>query len=81
MGKNIQFAKSLEEKKQIIYELNQYRKSNNDLINKYNGLNYMIKVFKTKYNPMIFKIKTFIVNTTICSKCKKKYLILTIRHL
>ena len=70
--KNVQFAKSLEEKKQIIFEFNQYKKSNNDLINKYNGLNYMIKVFKNRYNPMIFKLKTFIVNTITCTKCKNQ---------
>ena len=32
----------------------------------------MIKVFETRYNPMIFKLKTFIVNTITCSVCKNQ---------
>jgi len=63
---------SIDEKKLIIQELNDYKKKNNDIINKYNGLNYMIKVFKNRYNPMIFKLKTFIVNTITCPDCKNK---------
>lgn len=63
---------SINEKKIIIQELNDYKKKNSEVINKYNGLNYMIKVFKKRYNPMIFKLKTFIINTITCSKCNNE---------
>ena len=66
----ITIAETQEEKITIVQELNEYKKSNNDIINKYNGLNYMMKIFKNRYNPMIFKFETFTIDTIICDECK-----------
>ena len=57
------------EKIEIIREFNEYKKNNNDVINKYNGLNYMMKIFKNRYNPMIYKFETFTIDTIICNQC------------
>lgn len=66
----INSVETIDEKKIIIQELNQYKKNNNDIINKYNGLNYMMKIFKKRYNPMIFKFETFTIDTITCTECK-----------
>lgn len=62
-------TKNTEEKKMIINELNEFKKRNFDVINKYNGLNYMTRVFKRRYNPMIYKLKTFMIDTLKCQNC------------
>lgn len=60
-------------KREIIQELNNYRNSNRIVINRYNGLNFMTNVFKSHWNPMIQKLLTFTINTTICANNSCKY--------
>ena len=69
---NLKKTSIIDEKKLIIAELNEYKKAHIDTINKYNGLNYMIKVFKLRYNPLIDKMKTFLINTVTCSNCNNQ---------
>lgn len=59
-------------KREIIKELNAFKIENHTMINRYSGLNYMAKIFKNKYNPMIQNLLTFVINTTICTNeaCK-----------
>ena len=71
---------SIEEKKNLIAEVNKYKEKNKEIINKYNGLKYMTNVFSVKkknsldtsttgYNPLIFNLLTFNVNTFKCTEC------------
>ena len=53
----------------LISQLNKYKEQNKDLINKYNGLNYMINVYKKRYNPFIFQSKIFLINYITCNNC------------
>jgi ubiquitin C-terminal hydrolase len=82
----INLEKSIDGKKLIIQEFNEYKKDNYNVINKYNGLNYMIKVFKDKrsskldtsstgYNPLIFGLLTFNVNIFTCNECSHEHCI------
>ena len=70
----------IEEKKKLIEEHNKFKKENLDIINKYMGLKYMTDVFGTKrknsldtsttgYNPTIFNLLTFTMNTFRCTNC------------
>jgi len=79
--KRIRSTNEINERKLIVQELNEFKKKNNDVINKFNGLDYMIKVFKNKrtnvldtsstgHNPMIFNLLTFVVDTFTCIECK-----------
>ena len=83
LKQRIQSTNLINEKKEIIKELNEYKKKNNDIINKFDGLNYMTQVFKNKrintfdtsatgYNPMIFNLLTFNVDTFTCTECKNQ---------
>jgi len=76
----IRKTNSIEEKKKYIMEVNKYKEENKETINKYNGLRYMTNVFGTKrknsldtsttgYNPLIFNLLTFDVNTIRCVEC------------
>jgi ubiquitin C-terminal hydrolase len=65
----IKKTNDIEEKKKIITKLNNYRKLHKNTINKYNGLNYMMSVFKNRYNPFIFQLKTFLINNITCKNC------------
>jgi ubiquitin C-terminal hydrolase len=80
LKKRISEEHIIENKKLIIQELNEYKKKNYDTINKYTGLNYMVRVFKSKrtssldtsstgYNPMIFNLLTFNVDIYKCEEC------------
>ena len=62
----------IEERKEIISKLNNYKKNNEKIINQYNGIKYIKNVFKSRYNPFIFKLKTFLINTITCSNCKNE---------
>lgn len=84
LKKKIHEEQSIEGKKMIIYELNEYKKKNYDVINKYSGLNYMTKVFGTKrnseldtsstgYNPLIFNLLTFNVDIYTCLECSHEH--------
>jgi len=70
----------INKKKKYIMEVNKYKEENKETINKYNGLRYMTNVFGTKrknsldtsttgYNPLIFNLLTFDVNTIRCVEC------------
>ena len=76
----IRNTNSIEEKKKYIIEVNKFKEQNKETINKYNGLKYMTDVFGTKrknsldtsttgYNPLIFNLLTFDVNTFRCMEC------------
>lgn len=80
LRKRIKNAQTLDEKKLIVEEHNQYRKDNWEIINKYQGLKYMTNVFGTKrknsldtsttgYNPTIFNLLTFNMNVFRCLEC------------
>ena len=69
---NIKKSESIEEKKELIKEFNNYKKNNYKVINKYNGLNFMIKSFSKRYNPFIYNLKTFLINKLTCSECKNE---------
>lgn len=84
LKKRISLEESIENKKLIVQELNEYKKKNYDIINKYSGLNYMTKVFKSRrissldtsstgYNPMIFNLLTFNVDTFKCQECSHEH--------
>lgn len=84
LKKRINTEESIEGKKLIIQELNEYKKKNYDIINKYTGLNYMTKVFKSRrissldtsstgYNPMIFNLLTFNVDIYKCQGCAHEH--------
>lgn len=71
---------TIAEKKIIILNFNEYKKKNYDIINKYCGLKYMIKVFKSRrksnldtsstgYNPLIYNLLTFMVEKYKCNTC------------
>lgn len=71
---------NIEEKKQYIEAHNKFKKENWDIINKYMGLKYMTDVFGNKrknsldtsttgYNPTIFNLLTFTMNTFRCVDC------------
>lgn len=77
----IQSNISNEEKRKYIQQLNDFKNKNIDVINKFNGLNYMTKVFKdrritslntssTGHNPLIFNLLTFCVDIIVCIDCK-----------
>lgn len=76
----IQETKINDERKKIINSLNEYKKKNIDVINKYNGLKYMTHVYEDKrqnslntsttgYNPLLFNLLTFNVNIFKCTIC------------
>lgn len=70
----------VEEKKKLIDDHNKFKKENWDIINKHMGLKYMTNVFGIKrknsldtsttgYNPTIFNLLTFTMNTFRCVNC------------
>ena len=61
---------NIEEKKSIISKFNEYRKENKLIINNYLGITYMLKYFKEKYNPFIYKFMGFAINKIECENCK-----------
>jgi len=59
----------INDRKIIVNNLNEFKLANKDLINKYDGLNYMNKIFKKRYNPLIFNLKNITINYIACSNC------------
>ncbi len=85
----LKLTDSIEDKKNIINELDNFKKNNPLVINKYNGLKYMTSVFSNKrqnslnasttgYNSLIFNLLTFNINTFKCSECN--YEIINYEH-
>jgi ubiquitin C-terminal hydrolase len=70
--RRIKSVTSIEEKRSIIEEANRYKKQYEHIYQKYEGLSYMKRIFKTRYNPLIFKMKTFISQTKQCNQCGDK---------
>jgi ubiquitin C-terminal hydrolase len=68
--KRMKNSESVEEKKSIIEYLNNYRKTHSSVISKYNGLKYLIDIYKKQYNPFIYQIQSILVNEVECSDCK-----------
>lgn len=71
---------NIEERNKLIIANNEFKRENWDTISKYMGLKYMTNVFETKrknsfdtsttgYNPLIFNLLTFAMNTFKCSNC------------
>jgi len=56
-------------KKSLVEQLNKYKNDNLDMITKYNGLTFMMKYFKNKYNPLIYQLTTFIQSSVKCCEC------------
>lgn len=84
LKKNIASETDKEKKLQIIENFNNYKKNNNDIIQNYNGLTYMINVFgkkrksnydtsSTGYNPMIYNLLTFNVDIYTCVQCNYEH--------
>jgi ubiquitin C-terminal hydrolase len=67
--RQIKDAKTVDEKKELITNITEYKKLNHLVISRYEGLNKMIKIFKTKYNPFIFQLHTFMINYVECLGC------------
>lgn len=69
-NKKIKNSESMEERKSIIQYLNNYRKTHLSIISKYNGLKYLVDIYKKQYNPFIYQIQSILVNEVECSECK-----------
>lgn len=61
---------SFDEKKKMIEKYNEFQKINKEAISKFNGLNYMIELYKLKYNPFIYQIQSILVHDVECTECK-----------
>ncbi len=59
-----------EERKAIMDRLNEYKRENRNVINKYEALESMLNVFKKNYNTVTWQIKSFLVETKTCTVCK-----------
>ncbi len=57
-------------RKEILNELNEFKKSNEPVINRYGGLKFMMDEYKSRYNQMIYQIKSFNINTITCLTCQ-----------
>ncbi len=62
-------TEDIEERRAILQNLSTFKRNNRDIVNRYEGLGYMIKEYKKRYNPMIFQLKSFLVNTLTCVEC------------
>lgn len=67
--KNINEETDDENKKRLIDELNEFKKNNDIVLKKYNGLKYMMNVFKEKYSPFNHQLQTIIINYIECTSC------------
>ncbi len=67
--KQVDETDSIEEKRAIISQLNEFKRANRHIINKYEGLETIVREFKTKYNPVIYNIKLFTITTKTCTVC------------
>jgi ubiquitin C-terminal hydrolase len=68
--KEIEATNILEEKKRIIITRNKYCEENKETMLEYNGLVYMKRIYKERYNPFIYQLYTFIINIIQCTECK-----------
>jgi len=69
----IQEKKTMIEKiGEITKEKNEYNKLHKDIISKYNGLKYMVDMYKKKYNPFIYQLQTILVHDIECTVCKNQ---------
>lgn len=68
--KKMRETESIEEKKEIIQILNNYKKENQHVISKYNGLKYVIEMYKKRYNPFIYQIQSIMSHNIECTECK-----------
>lgn len=59
----------IENKKKIISKLEEFKKNNKLIINRYDGLRYMITTFKKRYNPTIYQLTSFNINIITCTEC------------
>lgn len=50
-------------------ELKLFKSSNPELVKHYNFVKYLIKINEKKHNPIIEKMRNFIVNERICGNC------------
>ncbi len=67
--KELSQEQDIENKKKIILKLDNFKKLNKNIVNRYDGLLFMTNEYKKKYNPMIYQIKSFNINTITCSVC------------
>jgi ubiquitin C-terminal hydrolase len=67
--RKVKEAETVEEKKALISQITEYKKANRLILLRYEGLNKMINVFKNKYNPFIFQLRTFLINYIECLGC------------
>jgi ubiquitin C-terminal hydrolase len=68
--KKMKETESMEEKKKIIENFNEFKKENKLILSKYNGLKHMVELYKKRYNPFIYQIQTMIVHNVECTECK-----------
>jgi ubiquitin C-terminal hydrolase len=59
----------IEEKRMILEKLSNFKKANREIINRYNGLLYIIQEYKKNYSPLISQLKVFLVHTYRCKNC------------
>ncbi len=69
----IKNAQTLEEKRQIINDITEYKRANRHLVEKYESLNYIIKTIKPRYNSLIYDLLTCVKVEKICGnpKCRQ----------
>lgn len=60
----------IEHKKSIKDMIMTFRSEHKELINQYHGIKYLLSIYKKKYNPFIFQLKTLIINYIQCEECK-----------
>ena len=67
--KKMRETELIEEKKKIIEILNNFKKEYKNVITKYNGLKYIIDLYKKRYNPFIYQIQSVLSHDIECSEC------------
>lgn len=66
----MKYTESFDEKKKIIEEINAFKKDNKEVITKYDGLKYLVDLYKKRHNPFIFQIQSILINNVECTECK-----------
>lgn len=59
----------IQNKLNIINKINEHKLNNKLLINNYNGLVYISNVNKKYYNPFIFQLRIYFIQTICCLEC------------
>ncbi len=67
--KKLSAEDDIEKKKEIILKLDSFKKLNKNVVNRYDGLLFMTNEYRKRYNPMIYQLKSFNINTIICMEC------------